>query len=109
MEKTQRPVRKRNSEEILPFDPNKNLCVCHHIDLYLEKTKEWHKTDPELLSSFIGPHLGISTLTISRWIITVLNLSGIDTKTFVSHSTRSASSSKAEASGVPTTEVIKRG
>ena len=54
----------------IPFDPNKNLlCVCHHIDLYLERKKEWHKTEPQLLLSFIGTHPGVSTLTISRWII----------------------------------------
>ena len=107
--KTSKKEKPRSSIKFIPLDTNKNLCVCHHIDLYLEKTKEWHKTDPQLLLSFIGPHLGVSTLTISRWIITVLNLSGIDTRTFASDSTRSASSSKAKTSGVSTAEIIKRG
>ena len=38
-----------------------------------------------------------------------LNLSGIDTKTFTGHSTRTTSSSKPREAGVPTGEVIKRG
>ena len=38
-----------NPIKFIPFDTNKNICVCHHIDLYLEKTKEWHKTEPQLL------------------------------------------------------------
>ena len=41
--------------------------------------------------------------------MTVLNLSGIDTKTFTGHSTRTASSSKAEKAGVPTGKILKRG
>ena len=108
MEKTQRPVRKGNPIRFISFDTNKNLCVCQHIDLYLEKTKEWHKTEPQLLLSFIGPHQGVSASTVSRWIITVSNLSSIDTNTFTNHSTRSASSSKAKPSGVSTAEIIKR-
>ena len=72
--------------------------------MYLEKTKKWHKTEPQF-----GPYRGVSTSTISRWIITVSNLSGIDIRTFTSHSTRSASSSKAKTSGVPTAEILKRG
>ena len=47
-------------------------------------------------------------MTIPWWIITALDLSGIDTRTFTSHSTRSDSSSKAKAFGVPTAEIIKR-
>ena len=42
-------------------------------------------------------------------IITVSNLSGIDTKTFTGHSTRTASGSKAKEAGVPTGEMLKRG
>ena len=41
----------------------------------------------------------VSTPTISRWIMIVLNLSGVDTKTFTGHSTRLASSSKVNAVG----------
>ena len=39
----------------------------------------------------------------------VLNLLGIDTKTFTGHSTRTDSSSKAKDAGVPTGEILKRG
>ena len=61
-----------------------------------------------ILISIIGPHRGLSASTVSRWIITVLNFSGIDTRKFTSHSSRSASSSKANASGASTEEFIKR-
>ena len=107
--KTSKKGKPRSPIRFIPFDTNKNLCVCQHVDLYLEKTKEWHKTEPQLLLRFIGPHRGVSASTVSRWITTVLNLSSIDTRTFTSHSTRSASSSKAKASGVSAAEIMKRG
>ena len=58
--KTSKKWKPRSSMKFIAFDTNKNLCVCKHIDLYLEKTKEWHKTEPQLLLSFIGPHRGVS-------------------------------------------------
>ena len=107
--KTTKRGKLRSPIKFIPFDTNENLCACHHIYLYLEKTKEWYKTEPQLLISFIGSHRGVSKSAISRWIITVLNLSGIDTRTFTSHSTRSTPSSKAKEPGVPTAEFLKRG
>ena len=62
---------------------NKSLCVCHHIDLYLDKMKEFHKTEAQLLLSFIKPHKGVTT--ISRWILEVLHLSGINIEVFTGH------------------------
>ena len=54
------------------FSENKNLCVCHRIDLYLDKIKEFHKIEAQLLLSFIKPHKGVTTQTIFRWILEVL-------------------------------------
>ena len=62
---------------------NKSLCVCHHIDFYLDKMKEFHKTEAQLLLSFIKPHKGVTT--ISRWILEVLHLSGINIEVFTGH------------------------
>ena len=59
--KTSKKGKPRNPIKFIPFGTNKNLCVCHHIDLYLEKTKEWHKTEPQFLISVISPHRGVST------------------------------------------------
>ena len=62
-----------------PFKENKNLCVCHHIDLYLDKIKEFHKIEAQLLLTFIKPHKWVTTQTISRWISEVLDLPEINT------------------------------
>ena len=54
----------------------------------------------QLLLSFIKLHVAFPTPITLRCIMTVLNLSGIDTKIFTGHSTRTALSSKAKATGV---------
>ena len=54
-------------------------------------------------------HGPVLTLPMSRWIMIVLNLSGIDTKTFIGHSTRIVSSLKVKEAGVPTRGVLKCG
>ena len=110
-----RPTKTSNRNRIkppmkfYPYEPDLNLCVCHHIDLYMKRTLSWRKGDSQLLVSFINPHKPVKIATISRWIMEVLSLSGIDTNTFKGHSTRSASTSKALSEGVPLKEIIKRG
>ena len=103
--KTSKKSKPRNSIKFCPFAKNKRLCFYHHIDLYKERTKNIIKKSH--IDSLIEPHEVISTSTVSRWIIEVLGLTGIGTKTFTVHSTRSASSSKAEILGIPTKEILK--
>ena len=47
--------------------------------------------------------------TLTRWIRSVLKLSGVDTDTFTDHSCRSASTSKAMSSGVALDVILKAG
>ena len=93
----------KTSKKPKPRDPIKfysfketNLCVCQRIDLHLKRPKETREQNPQLLLSFVKSSGPVSTPTISRWILIVLNLSGTDTETFIGHSTRTASSSKAK-------------
>lgn len=88
---------------------DKNLCVCHRIDVYLKRTEAWRKNEGQLLLSFLSPYKCVTTQTVSRWIIEVLSLSGIDTFFFNAHSTRSVSGSKARSSGICIMEILKRG
>ena len=37
--KTSKKGKPRDPIKYIPFDTNKNLCVCQHIDFYLEKNK----------------------------------------------------------------------
>ena len=84
------------------FKENQSLYVCQCIDLYLERTKQMRGQNSQLLLSFVKPHGPVSTPTISRQIMIVLNISGIDTKTFTGHSTMAALNSKAKDEGVLT-------
>ena len=103
-----KPGKLRPPLELSHFSQDKNLCVCHHIDLYIERTKPWRKGTGQLLLSYINPHRPVVTSTVSGWIIKTLSLAGVDTSTFKGHSTRSASTSKACAQGVPLKEILKR-
>ena len=57
--------------------------------------------------SWIGKHLPVSSSSIARWLKTCLSESGIDTSIFKAHSVRSASSSKAAASGITTADILQ--
>ena len=64
------------------FKENQSQCVCQCNNLYLKRAKEIRGQNPQPRLSFVKRHGPVSTPTISRWIMIVLNLSGIDTKTF---------------------------
>ena len=55
-----------------------------------------------------NPHKFVNTQTVSRWIVEVLVLSGIDTSVLKAHSIRSASSSIAKLLGISTKDILKR-
>ena len=64
-------------------------------------------THNQLLISFHRPHRPVKSCSIARWIRSILDSAGMDAAVFKGHSTRSASTSKARAGGVPLEEVIK--
>ena len=107
--KSARPGKVRPPIKFVSLPATKNLCPCHHIDLYLKKTENIRKGENQLLLATISPHEAVCTQTVSRWLVKVLSLAGVDTSTFKGHSTRTASSSKAKALGVPTKEILRRG
>ena len=107
--KTTRKGNLRPPIRYLNFNSNKDLCVCYHINQYLEKTHKIRNGENQLLLSTISPHKTVSTQTVSRWLVQVLTLAGIDTSTFTGHSIRRALTSKAKALGVPSMEILKIG
>ena len=50
---TARQGKLRPPVELTQFS-DKNLCVCRHMDVYLERTKAWKKHEGQLLLSFIN-------------------------------------------------------
>ena len=76
----------------------------------LDRTKVWRDGKNQLLLSFIQPHKEVRSSTISRWLKETLVFSGVtEILDFGGHSTRSASASKAELSGLSVKEVLDRG
>ena len=51
----------------------------------------------------------MSPSTVARWLVQLLSMTYIDTEVFKGHSTRSASSSMVEVTGVSLTHIIKQG
>lgn len=93
---------------IVPFyPPNKSICVASILELYMERTKKIRDSVSTLFISWKKPFNSVSTQTLSRWVKTVLDLSGINTNIFTPYSTRHASTSAAMRSGV-NIDTIKR-
>ncbi len=79
-----------------PVDPS--LCVVCYLRVYLERTLKarWIDTYVFITYGKVGERqTRASRDTISRWIMDMLKSSGIDTKKYSSHSTRSSSTSGA--------------
>ena len=95
------------------FDDCEKLCVVHCLQSYIERTKKFRQPLApdiacQLLVSYHRPHKPVKSCSIARWIKTILMRAGINTNVFKSHSTRSASTSKATAGGVPLEEVLRK-
>ena len=91
------------------FNGNPKLCVVECAKLYIEISKEL--VPPEIkqfLVTYGKPHKAASDDTISRWIKNTISSVAIDIDVFKTHSTRSASSSKAKQVGTPYAEILKR-
>jgi hypothetical protein len=71
---------------------------------YLEKTKIIRADE-----SLIKPHKAVKSCTIAIWLKNIMALSGIDVSVFKLHSTRGASTSKANKYGLSIEQIIKKG
>ena len=78
------------------------LCVVSHLRQYNKLTENLRKGDyKQLLLSYVKPHKPVPTTTLSRWCVHIMKESGVNVDIFGSHSTRTASTSKCEAAGLP--------
>jgi len=96
-----KPGRHQQPVEFLAFEQDPSLCIVLHIKEYLRRTSTHRDNQSKLLLSYVKPFKPISKDTLSRWVKETLLQAGIDIKTFSAHSTRAASTSTAEAKGIP--------
>ncbi|XP_043474308.1 uncharacterized protein LOC122506278 [Leptopilina heterotoma] len=87
---------------ILPFFAEcPELCVATVLQFYIEKTKELRPSNEQfLLITYKKPYHRATSQSVSRWLKTTLQESGIDTNTFSGYSTRHASTSAAYRKGI---------
>lgn len=99
--KTSRPGSNQPLLLIPFFDERPEICPGRTLNRYIDVTKSLrHNNCDHLFISFRKPHKLVSSQTLSRWVKTTLGRSGIDLSIFSAHSTRHASTSKANNLGV---------
>lgn len=94
----------------LPFyNSRPEICPARCLQTYMDKTKTLRDSNctSNLFLSVKKPYNKIGSQTISNWLKDTLQESGVDTSIFSAHSTRHASTSKANKLGV-NIEVIKK-
>ena len=104
--KTSRPGKHVSDLTFTAYSPDNRLCPIVCLSEYVKRTSHLRKGSDQLLVSFQKPHKPVSTDTISRWLKTVLEKSGIDTSVFKGHSTRAASASAAAKCKVPLSTIM---
>ena len=103
--KTTKPGKSNVPIEIFKFE-DPDLCVYRCIETYISRTEKLRSCS-KLWRGVVTPFKAVSKDTISRWIKTMLNLAGIDTDKFSAHSTRMASTSKANCQGVGMETILR--
>ena len=88
------------------YTPDRRIFVFKTLNEYIKRTEHLRKDENRLFISYIKPYSVVTTTTISRWIKTIMCSSGIDINRFKSHSTRSASTSKAKLVGIPLSQIL---
>lgn len=99
--KTSGPNRNQPVLQFPFFKENPSLCLASTLTHYLNRTRHLRTyRDSQLLLTFRKPHHPATSQSISRWIKTILERSGVDTSVFKGHSTRHASTSAAARAGL---------
>lgn len=91
----------------LPKNDNKKICVYEALRAYVNRTSVLRGSHDNLFLGITKPHKPVTSQTIGKWLISVLNLAGIDTSNYQGHSFRHASSSKVASRGVSVDNILK--
>ena len=73
---------------------------------YLSITEGLRGEKTQLLISAVKPHKPVTIDTVSRWAKCMLQRSGVNIKTFTTHSTRTSATSKSYSIGVPLQDIL---
>lgn len=104
-----RPGYKPEKIELRTFNEDRRICIYSYLKEYLFRTEELRNEIKEVFITIKKPHRKVSRDTVSRWIKTVLRLSGINVGQFKPGSTRAAAVSKAKSTGANIEEILRAG
>ena len=105
--KQSRPGIKIPCAVLKEFPPDRSISVFHVLETYLQKTGSIRGSVNSLFISYIKPYKAVTSVTIGRWIRSVMLSSGIDCDKYKAHSVRSASTSRAKNCQIPIQEIMK--
>ena len=78
------------------FASEDTICPAKCLEDYLQRTSKFRSENNThmVFLSVNKPHKPVTRPTLTKWILKMLDLAGIDTKKFKAHSLRAASSSR---------------
>ena len=109
--KSKRPSKPHVSVVFHTYEEDTNLAVIDCLKAYLRITQSSRllkEQKESLFLSYKAPFNPVATCSIARWLKVVMTEAGINTDVFKAHSTRAASTSKAQAQGLSTSQIIER-
>ena len=108
LSKQSRPSRPLKPFTFPSFPANKKLCPRETVKAYKARTESFRGEGKDrLFLSYVKPHNPICSSSVAIWIVTMLQLAGIDTDTFSSHSARSALATAAASAGITTNRIME--
>ena len=75
--KQSKPVNNKLVINLKPFE-NKSICIVECLKEYIERTWTLRKEETQMFISFHKPHEAVSRDTISKWIKSDIEKTGID-------------------------------
>ena len=107
LEKTRKIGQKPRTVNIFEYKEDPKLDPVSCLRLYVERTRHLRpKEGNQLFISTVSPYGPVKSSTIAGWIKRLLGLSGVDTSIWTAHSTRGASTSKAQNVGVTVQAIL---
>ena len=109
--KTTKPGKVAKAITFHEFASNRRICPVTCLKSYLERTKQ-SRTEHNTQLVFLSvkkPHKPVSRSTLTKWVLKMLDASGIDTNKFKAHSIRAASSSKVSNLGLQLRDILEMG
>ena len=108
--KTTTPNFHQDPLEFEAFCEDQKVCVHSCLTEYLDRTsaiRENLEEDTSLILSYAYPYRPVKSATLARYVKEFLGQCGIDLTVFTAHSTRSASTSKANNMGLSLKQISK--